>query len=603
MLQKKSSKAKRDSAEPVNQGTHTHTSEAKCVGVGTSEKRGKFLLVAKGNKRAVLSVRNLTRQPTEELERLEALDVEFILPAARNRFLQHAQAAASMEPSFKVATQIGWFGDVFVTPSDVYPKQVVAEDLPLKGWPRIQAHLDAKDDDVHSRFRCSGSASKSQELFRLCHGNSRLMFAAALSFVGPCCKPFKLRAPGFQFVGEAASGKTTVGVVAGAAWGGNPDSSLGFGSAWNGTVNGLEEYAPAHHQTLMVLDETSLMPTDEKGRMMSFGEALMRLMQGQGKKRFNSRVIERWSAPFISTSNFSVFRLLDSKRKEQYGAYVDRLMDIPAPRGSASFFENLHGFADADALSIYLFDLAANNFGHPSRAFLQRLTAELSRDRAALCEVVAACVEKYKEATAGVTSSKRNLMRVRGYFATVYAAGCLAIRYKILRFTETELLDAVLTCHRDHVAFIDQELGVAGTPANAPGSVAAPAGLVVVTEQPFARLKRYINDNSKRDFFDLRKPKAKLPKGAAPKGYVATYGGHEEYWLTDADIEAVAGSKTEARDLKAELAVKGLIATERRGKSGISYVVKRPVPGVGRTYVVAVRAHKPKGGAKASPAS
>ena len=40
---------------------------------------------------------------------------------------------------------------------------------------------------------------------------------------------------------------------------------------------------------------------------LSFGEALMRLMQGQGKKRFNSRVVERWSSPLISTSNFSVF--------------------------------------------------------------------------------------------------------------------------------------------------------------------------------------------------------------------------------------------------------------------------------------------------------
>ena len=51
-------------------------------------------------------------------------------------------------------------------------------------------HLDAKDQDIHSRFRCSGSIKTSQEIFRLCRGNSRLMLAAALSFVGPCCKPF-----------------------------------------------------------------------------------------------------------------------------------------------------------------------------------------------------------------------------------------------------------------------------------------------------------------------------------------------------------------------------------------------------------------------------
>jgi hypothetical protein len=38
---------------------------------------------------------------------------------------------------------------------------------------------------VHSRFRCHGSPLNSKEIFRLCKGNSRLMFAAAFSFVGP----------------------------------------------------------------------------------------------------------------------------------------------------------------------------------------------------------------------------------------------------------------------------------------------------------------------------------------------------------------------------------------------------------------------------------
>src|SRR5271156_5497391 len=80
-----------------------------------------------------------------------------------------------------------------------------------------------------------------------------------------------------EYVGEPGSGKTVFFIIAGATYGGLPSSTLGFGSAWNGTPNGLEEYPPAHNQTLMVLDETSMMPTDEKGRPMSFGEALMRL--------------------------------------------------------------------------------------------------------------------------------------------------------------------------------------------------------------------------------------------------------------------------------------------------------------------------------------
>ena len=166
------------------------------------------------------------------------------------------------------------------------------------------------------------------------------MFAAALSFVGPCCKPFGLRAPGFQAVGEEGSGKTVLGIVAGATYGGLPGSSLGFGSAWNGTPNGLEEYGPAHNDTLMVLDETSLMPTDQKGRPLAFGEALMRLMQGQGKKRHGLSV-DRWSVPFFSTSNLSVYALLDPHRRKNYRGLHRSTHGHPDTEGQAVVFRGL----------------------------------------------------------------------------------------------------------------------------------------------------------------------------------------------------------------------------------------------------------------------
>ena len=487
------------------------------LAVGRSEKRGKFLLVAKDDKHVVLSVRNLGRDPSAELERLEALDVHLLVPHARQAFLQLAQKAARMEPTFDVATQVGWFDDVFVLPDRVYPPQPPIKGMP-PGWSRILVHLDAKDDDIHSRFRCSGSIKKSQEIFRLCHGNSRLMFAATLSFVGPCCKPFGLRAPAAQAVGDPSSGKTVPGVVGGATYGGLPDSTLGFGSAWNGTPNGLEEYGPALNDTLIVLDETSFMPSDPKGRPLAFGEALMRLMQGQGKKRYGLSV-DRWSAPVFSSSNSSVYALLDPQRRKNYPAYTDRLMDIPTPKGRTSFFENLHGFKDAAAFGKHLFDLATHNYGYPIRVFLARLTSALARDRAGLVEVVAGNVAKYEAAAAGIASPLRDVLRVRGYFATVYAVGCLAIRFKVLPFTEAELLAAILSCHRDHVAFVDNEVAggpswikevavapevVAAGPAPKPIAGVVVSAAVVPLMTAFDRLRHFINANRQRGFIDLR---------------------------------------------------------------------------------------------------
>jgi hypothetical protein len=44
-------------------------------------------------------------------------------------------------------------------------------------------------------------------------------------------------------------------------------------------------------------------------------------------------------------------------------------------------------------------------------------------------------------------------------FATLYAAGCLATQFKILPITETDVRLSLLDCEREHVAFVDRELG------------------------------------------------------------------------------------------------------------------------------------------------
>ena len=564
------------------------------LAVGTSKKGEKFLLIAKDDKHVVLSVRNLGRDPSAELERLEALDVHLLVPQARSAFLILAQEAARAEPTFNVATQIGWFDDVFVLPGRVYPPQPPMEGMP-RGWSRMLVHLDAKDEDIHSRFYCHGSSKKSRELFQLCRGNSRFIFDAAHSVVGPCCLPFDLRAPGVQFVGPPGTAKTVLAVVAGATFGGVADSSLGFGSAWNGTPNGLEEYGIAHNDTLMVLDETSLLPNDQKGRPLAFGEAVMRVMQRQGKKR-HGQSVDRWSVPFISTSNVSVYALLDHTRRANFQAYTDRLMDVPTPKARASFFENLHRRNDAAAFGKELFDLATTNFGHPSRVFLARLTSALAKDRAGLAAEVAKSVAKYEAAAAAITSPRRSVLRVRGHFATVYAVGCLAIQLKVLPFTEAELLAAILSCHQDHVAFVDNEVAsgpiwsVDGAGAQvARGSAGKPIGGTVVPGlTAFERLKRFILDNRKTGFIDLRVPLAQRLTIAKPKGYIGRHGRSPEYWLTGARFEAIVGGKAEARDLKRELAKRGLMKTDRRG-SGLSYVVKREADGFARTLVVAIR--------------
>src|SRR5208283_357130 len=82
--------------------------------------------------------------------------------------------------------------------------------------------------------------------------------------------------------------------------------------------------------------------------------------------------------------------------------------------------------------------------------------------------------EQYQQAVAHLKAPGRKLLRVHGKFATIYAAGCAAIRFKIFPFTEAELLEAVMTCERDHIAFIAKELGGAYALGASPVAASAP---------------------------------------------------------------------------------------------------------------------------------
>ena len=104
-------------------------------------------------------------------------------------------------------------------------------------------------------------------------------------------------------------------------------------------------------------------------------------------------------------------------------------------------------------------------------------------------------------------------------------AGCLSSRHKNLPFPEAELLEALLTCERDHVAFIHRELGFAParaiSPHGAPSAISkqtAGAGAVVPATTRFDRLKRFIKANEKGGFRDLRAPRPGKPARRHPKG-------------------------------------------------------------------------------------
>ena len=106
---------------------------------------------------------------------------------------------------------------------------------------------------------------------------------------------------------------------------------------------------------------------------------------------------------------------------------------------------------------------------------------------------------------------------------------------------------------------------------------------------PFDRLKDYLNAN-KVHLVDVQDPDASLPEDhdhESCPGYIGAHRGRREYWLTDKRFEEIAGGKSRANRLKADLLGRGLIATDQRDDKLI-FAVKRQIPGLGRKYVVAL---------------
>jgi hypothetical protein len=248
----------------------------------------------------------------------------------------------------------------------------------------------------------------------------------------------------------------------------------------------------------------------------------MMVAHGYATARYTELTRQTWSEPLLSNSNKSLLAILLRFEFGFDAAYVDRLPDIPPPTGCTCFFEDLHGARDVAEYESRLRALAEQHHGWAGRHYGKRFERALGTDRDELKGFIAAARDEYQQTSARITSGWRDLVRLQSRFATIYASGCLARHFGVLPLPRAELLDADLTCARDHVAFVEQEVRRLKMPvsrASAPEAVdvgparqptagtAVPAAALVPVTTPFDRLRGFINYNNKtKGFIDLRAP-------------------------------------------------------------------------------------------------
>ena len=568
---------------------HQHTGNITISDVGESEDRRRFLKVAKGQETVLLDLDNIADPKSGELKKLTPLGEPLIKPAARTEFLNRAHDAARQEPTFFVALKTGFYEGEFVLPPGLDPQ----------GPADVERYFDQRYDQYHRRLYPAGTIRGWLQLADLCRGKSRLIAGLCLGVSGPVCATFGYEAPGFQLVSRGGFFKTTAGRIIGTLWGGNEKlaGKLGCGVSWNQTNLNLEIVAAAFNEMSLFLDDMHRAKKEDV-------EKIIEIMNGEGRGRWTETQRASFIVPVFSTSNTSgVAFARHFKMLDQLEALIDRLSDVPRPDGCPYMVEGIRTSGELREYGNKVRDLSRQNFGLAGPEFERRLTQEVKSDRASVQAFVDARQRTYWDAANDLKSlAGRDLTRITDKFATKYIAGCLAARYRIFPFTEAEMLDALWTCERDHLAFVDQELGHAPAGAisfvGASTAVAQPPALAgAVAPSPFDRLRRFIIRHREGGFIDLRSPglnrlrfqamkrRAVKSKHARVLGYVAG----DEYLIPGAVFDEVAGGSSDGQTLKKQLLHRGLIETCRRGAAGVSYVVKRPLPDGSRPFFVVIR--------------
>jgi putative DNA primase/helicase len=355
----------------VGATTTDHTKPIAIVARGSSADERGFLLLRISEPGAepreeILSIDDYGARKKETISRLQ---LPIVAAAAKNQFDVRVQDAVNSLPdTFDVATRGGWFRGAFVFPNG----EIVAPagTLPSR---KIRACLPTTAD----KYRVRGTLAGWQELCRLAEGNTSLMLSLALAFVGPLGELMGGDPPMFQLVGAAESGKSSVAIAAGSVWGEYDEGRRrSYVETWNNTGNNLEAIAAAHFGTFLVLDETGLADQSKSDNPYPvIKKTVLQLFQGEMKGRLTQARKLKWWMDVLSTSNKSLDEMAVDSRTQCPETVRTRLIDVPVPLIAHGAYEELHGFADEQALSVELKRIAAAHYGLAAREFVKDIVA------------------------------------------------------------------------------------------------------------------------------------------------------------------------------------------------------------------------------------
>jgi putative DNA primase/helicase len=317
----------------------------------------------KAPRREILSQAQLLGRPEEPLKALRSLGVSILHTNARlvREYLDREHLRFSKK-----------------TPNDFWRSEKTVGWAPAPACFILPGETLGQHSGVWFSGKCDGSIySKSGSLddwknniAALCEKNPFPSFAVSSAFAGPLLELFNVPGIGSHLYGDSTNGKSTTLVGAVSVWG--PPSFL---LSWRSTVNGLEIQAAARSSTVLVLDESHMIPPKD------LDAGIYLLANGVAKSRMTKEIVprelSRWRVCVLSSGERSIESHLAAMKIDHKVGQGIRIADVPVT-GSYGIFEDLHGCTDGAAFADKLRGAAAQYYGVAGPLFVERLIKEVS---------------------------------------------------------------------------------------------------------------------------------------------------------------------------------------------------------------------------------
>jgi len=298
-----------------------------------------------------------------------------------------------------------------------------------------------------SVFTSSGTLDAWREqVAARCVGNTRLVFAVCIAFAAPLLDLVGEGGGGFNLKGPSRTGKTTALRVAASVWGGSQrGGAYGFVRSWKSSANGIGAVAVQHNDTLLALDELSLLDPRDSGVIyeLANGVGKLRADRGGGLKSPAS-----WRVLFISSGEIGLEDLNALAGKHSRAGEEIRLVDVPADAGAGyGLFEHIGTEHDASAFQQSVSAASDCAFGTAAPAFLASLVARVdaspvefpARLRARIDELAREWVKRFDAPSGQVLSVARR-------FALAAIGGELAREFGVVSWEAALPADAARVC-------------------------------------------------------------------------------------------------------------------------------------------------------------